>query len=362
MPGINQNLFDSQVMHAAYLQRAYSSISNSFNPYLSRIGKIVKELLDVPGDKITGKRQLNSILSSAKKQITNEFKDWNKEQRELIYSLIDNELSYQFGIHKKESARLDGPSFVESSQDSAEEMYNETDMILKGSAVSVQDATQEFSDNETNRILSLISGGAIAGLTTNEIYRSITGTSQNKFRDGALATTLRNNESVTKTISSHATTSAQVSFLRAQRSVAGYEIVATLDVKTSDICKSLDGKIILKDADFFLTPPFHHRCRSVTVAIFTDSSGMVTGTSKSRAARGSTGGTTVKGNVTYYEWLKTQPAWFQDDALGKEKGKIFRNSGLSTEEFRKVSVNRFYDPLTISEMANKDKRIMDYIS
>ena len=54
--------------------------------------------------------------------------------------------------------------------------------------------------------------------------------------------------------------------------VEQYEILATLDSHTSDICQGLDGKVFpLKDFQAGVTaPPFHVRCRSTTAPCFED--------------------------------------------------------------------------------------------
>ena len=51
-----------------------------------------------------------------------------------------------------------------------------------------------------------------------------------------------------------------------------YQIVATLDSRTSDICRHLDGKVFdMKDYEPGVTaPPFHVYCRSCTVPYFAD--------------------------------------------------------------------------------------------
>jgi hypothetical protein len=65
--------------------------------------------------------------------------------------------------------------------------------------------------------------------------------------------------------------------------------------------------------------------------------------------------------MSYYEFLKQQPAWFQDAALGPVRGKIFRNAGMSPEEFRVASVDSFGRPLTLKEMAEMDKKVAEYM-
>ena len=84
--------------------------------------------------------------------------------------------------------------------------------------------------------------------------------------------------------------------------VEEYEIVATLDSHTSDICRSLDGKVF-KMSDYtpgVTAPPFHVYCRSTTAPHFKENFD-----AGERAARGADGKTYyVPDDVTYSEWKK----------------------------------------------------------
>lgn len=84
--------------------------------------------------------------------------------------------------------------------------------------------------------------------------------------------------------------------------VEEYEIVATLDSHTSDICRSLDGKVF-KMSDYkpgVTAPPFHVYCRSTTAPHFKDNFD-----AGGRAARGADGKTYyVPDDVTYSEWKR----------------------------------------------------------
>lgn len=84
--------------------------------------------------------------------------------------------------------------------------------------------------------------------------------------------------------------------------VEEYEIVATLDSHTSDICRSLDGKVF-KMSDYkpgVTAPPFHVYCRSTTAPHFKDNFN-----AGERAARGADGKTYyVPDDVTYSEWKR----------------------------------------------------------
>lgn len=84
--------------------------------------------------------------------------------------------------------------------------------------------------------------------------------------------------------------------------VEKYEIVATLDSRTSEICRELDGKVY-RMSDYkegTTAPPFHVRCRSTTAPYFEDEFEF-----GERAARNTNGKTYyVPSNINYNEWLE----------------------------------------------------------
>lgn len=85
--------------------------------------------------------------------------------------------------------------------------------------------------------------------------------------------------------------------------VEQFEIVATLDSHTSDICQEMDGKHFeMSRWEVGVTaPPFHPWCRSTTVPFFDDEFDLV----GERAARGADGKTYhVPGDMKYKDWKK----------------------------------------------------------
>lgn len=96
--------------------------------------------------------------------------------------------------------------------------------------------------------------------------------------------------------------------------VEKYEILATLDTHTSDICRKEDGEVYdLKDKKIGVNyPPFHIRCRTTTVPYFEDDIG-------ERAARDPVTGKTcyVDGNMKYKDWYKENVA-NNPEALAEE--------------------------------------------
>lgn len=88
--------------------------------------------------------------------------------------------------------------------------------------------------------------------------------------------------------------------------VEKYQILATLDNRTTDICRHLDGEIFdKKDAKIGVTaPPFHCYCRTTTIPYI---GGVTDAEGTTRTARDSkTGkGVAVKGDLTYEQWEDT---------------------------------------------------------
>lgn len=85
--------------------------------------------------------------------------------------------------------------------------------------------------------------------------------------------------------------------------VEKYQIVATLDKRTSNICKALDKKVFdLKDFKIGVTaPPFHPNCRTSYTAYYED----LDNKEETRSARDKDNNRIeVPSNMSYEEWKK----------------------------------------------------------
>lgn len=116
-----------------------------------------------------------------------------------------------------------------------------------------------------------------------------------------------------------------------------YVFIATLDLRTSKVCREHDNKIFnIKDAEAGVNlPPLHPYCRSTTRAYFDKMEVL-----KRRARDPETGKTyLVPGDMTYEQWYDK----FVVDKYGKEKAKVFEkmiknksSDRKQFEEFKKV--------------------------
>lgn len=106
----------------------------------------------------------------------------------------------------------------------------------------------------------------------------------------------------------------------------------------SPICRGRDGMFMPIDKAVY--PPYHFNCRSSFEIVYDGYTAP-----KQRASEHG-----VVENQTYYEWLKNQPAQYQDEVLGKTRGKLFRDGGLSLQRFKELQLDKNFTPLTLDEM------------
>lgn len=182
------------------------------------------------------------------------------------------------------------------------------------------------------------------GWSNSQMMQAFRGTRRNRFTDGIQNTLGRAARAVVHTAIQHVNSASRaVVWDENSDIVQGYRWVSTLDSRTSPECRALDGQTF--ELGKGPLPPAHMSCRSTTVAVLDPVFDQV----RDLLTRASASGP-VPQRMTYYEWLKQQDADFQDSVLGVTRGLLFRNGGLTAEEFARLQLNRFFDPLTLEEM------------
>ena len=111
-----------------------------------------------------------------------------------------------------------------------------------------------------------------------------------------------------------------------------YQIVATLDLRTSEICREMDGKVfpVAKMQSGENAPPFHPFCRTTTVAYFEDDD---LATLKRRARNPLTGqNELVPADTTYAKWYEKNVA---HDPKAQAVEKAIRNWGADQKQYER---------------------------
>ncbi|MCW2277742.1 minor capsid protein [Heliophilum fasciatum] len=143
-----------------------------------------------------------------------------------------------------------------------------------------------------------------------------------------------------QTESSFFANQATMAGYKASKVVQKYEVLATLDKRTSEICRSMDGKVFnLNEAEVNVNyPPFHVRCRTTVVPYFDDEID-----AGERIARDD------EDNVYYVPGDMTYKAWYDKHTGGTGKGET------------SPAGNRLdLKPIERLQLAEVDKKLIEY--
>lgn len=347
-----QSLSDQFLAHQIYLQRYSSQEAYKVQPFIRRMIKIIKdEVLKQEGTKLSNAK-LRALLKDLNEQLYVVTGEWDAE----IISDLEKFAAYETNWAAKAiSTQLpDGVNFVVPTPEQAWAAVQFAPLELNDKPVDFAKMMSSWAPSEVERLTIAVKIGFVRGKPTNEIVRQVAGV-------GGLADISRRNaEAIVRTAVNHVSTQAKEQvYAKNSDIITGYEWVSTLDGSTSAICRDRDGEVY--EIGKGPLPPAHYGCRSTTSPTVSSEFDFLDKGAK-RAAKGADGGTQVDADVSYYDWLKSQPVAFQDDVLGKTKGAIFRNAGLSIERFKAATVDRYGNPLTIKEMAEKDELIAEYLA
>lgn len=246
--------------------------------------------------------------------------------------------------------------------------------------IPLQGWWDRLAASDAQRIEQQLRLGILQGETTDQIVRRIRGTKAAGYSDGVLAITKRDAETVVRTAANHVSTGARQATWDANADIiSGVRWVATLDGRTSAVCRSRDGEVYPIDKG--PRPPAHPNCRSTVVPVLAgteivgdrptvrdgrtrrkreldfaqevrDDVGPKEWSRMSASERrakvkakrdawaddniGST-----PSNVTYQDWIKRQPAKFQDEVLGPTRARLFREGGVPLDKFVDASGKQY---------------------
>lgn len=331
--------------HQVHLERLKSGLARDFVATIGRIDKVVLQALTELGVSSLSdiaRKRLESVLTSLEAAQARVFAEAVNALVPKLESLADYEATYEANsikdvLTKAGKKRIKLPT--------AKKAFKEA---LARPIQATGEKLEPFVDNWSKRAIQKVNGairvGYQQGKTVPEIVKAVRGTKAARFKDGIVAVTRREAEAVVHTSVQHTASTARfVTWEENADVVVGYEWVATLDSKTTVKCRSLDGKVFSVGKG--PVPPIHIRCRSTTAASLDDEFDFL----DEGATRSSTDGY-VAADLSYYDWLKKQPASFQDSVLGKTRGTLFRDGGLSAKRFGDLQLDRNFEPLTLGEM------------
>lgn len=342
-----QMLHDVIMRYQVYLERLKAGELKKLDPVLRALDAAVREALG----QVQGKPNAAQVLSILRRmrqqneQITARYLEGFTAELKRLSNYATQFHSETLGLVWPAGApALVAPAAAAVWAATLAEPVQATGALLETFMAS-------WSKRTLDRIEGAVRLGYAQGQTTDEIVRRIRGTKAAGFSDGILAgTTKRDASAVVRTAIQQVSNQAQQAVYAGNTDIVeGYEWVSTLDMRTSTQCRSLDGRVFQLGKG--PVPPLHVSCRSTTIPKL---KGIDLNEGATRASKGAAGGKQVAADLTYYDWLKRQPASFQDDALGKERAQLFRKGGLTADEFARLNLDKNFQPLTLEQMRQKN--------
>jgi len=193
----------------------------------------------------------------------------------------------------------------------------------------VQKAFRGIAEDQAELFGQVVRQGLLTGETTDDIARRLKGrlrfgqkgSVKQIASAGGQATTVANNQVVAlvrTSINQVANAASQQVYEANQDITKKYRYVATLDSRTSAICRALDGREF--EYGKGPKPPQHFNCRSTTVAVI-DYKGL--GFDPPPLGKRSAQGGMVPADQSYGQWLAKQSKATKAEALGKSKVAYF---------------------------------------
>jgi SPP1 gp7 family putative phage head morphogenesis protein len=379
----NESLRDALIRHQVYLLRYGAFVRNFVFELLDSTeqaiaSKIRDKLRDRTGlttsADVVRMKKLIETVDVIRNEAWDYSDEWLKEQLE---SLAVAEPKFAKGIFESES-----PVLLDMKLPPDRQLISiATAQPFEGHVL--KDWAERMRQDDLRRIHAGIQMGMVTGESSDAIARRVVGTGVLNGTDGMTEITRRQVQAITRTAIMSVANDTRDTFFQENADIIDAELfVATLDSRTTAICRALDGKRFLVGEG--PRPPLHINCRSLRVAAldgeaigvrpaksgtrkqmldeFASKEGLGDIRSRDDLPRGTktqfdlferkrmrelTG--QVPAATSYQEWLKTQTKSFQDEVLGKTKAQLFRDGGLSLDKYVAASGTE----LTLPQLAAK---------
>ena len=189
-------------------------------------------------------------------------------------------------------------------------------------------AFRGIATDQAEQFSQVVRNGLLTGETTPAIAKRLVGqlqfgeqarTARQLVAAGGELTAVADNQimSLVRTSINQVANSASMAVYEANQDISKkYRYIATLDSRTSSICRALDNREF--EYGKGPTPPQHFGCRSSIVAVI-DPDILPPSTIAKRASADGP----VPINTSYGQWLKDQPLKTQQDVLGASKVPYF---------------------------------------
>lgn len=327
---------DALIRRQTYIEGVKTALHDEYDAVaLAAFSALAEALRTLDGRLFSSisKRELNFIISKVTKAYAVAGSSYSTYLTSWLKQYVTDEALFVSSVFNT--------SITDAHEDPGDVWPFVAGTIIAATGLTFSETIKELLAKQKDGIKKLIQRGFIQKWTADQLLQAFKGTASLKRKDGLLTKLKRATNATVDTIVQFGASSARLKVMQKYISwTLGYTWVSILDSRTSQTCRSLSGKVF--EYGKGPIPPIHFRCRSHVEPVFITNSVLTAMADSS-----------VRTGQSYYSWLATQSASFQDEVLGKTRGILFRKGGLSAEEFADKVINARYEPLTLEQLRKK---------
>ena len=359
MPSVNEAILDAQISHQIGLGRYSVGVIQRIIKLLSKVeADLVGQILKFDPNEVSGawsQKRLEKLLAAIRtinkeayqaisRELTSEMKAFGSYEAEFQSRTLVKLLPVQFDIVTPSSAQVYAATMARPFQG----------MLLKEVFDGLEPAA--FA-----RVRNAVRMGFVEGETTDQIIRRIRGRRANNYADGLTEISRKDAEKVVRTAVAHtAAVAREETYEQNANLVKGIRWTSTLDGRTTQTCIVRDGleyttagKPVGHSVPWNGGPGrIHWQCRSTSVPVTKSWRELGFDVDELPPSTRASMDGQVPGKTTYFDFLKSKPAAFQDSVLGKTKGALLRRGELPVEKF----FDRSGKAYTLDELRTREAR------
>jgi SPP1 gp7 family putative phage head morphogenesis protein len=196
----------------------------------------------------------------------------------------------------------------------------------------VKDWLADLAPATAARVNQQIMIGATMGEGIDQIVRRIAGTRANQYTDGILQRSRRDIEATVRTaVAGVSNNVRQLTYEGNTRVIKAVLFVATLDLRTCEICGGFDGNQY--EIDEGPRPPIHPVCRCTTAPVLKSWRELGLDLKEAPAGTRASMDGQVPASVDFPTWLGRRSAAEQDQVLGPARGTLYRAGEVKFRDF-----------------------------
>ncbi|MCP3980837.1 MAG: hypothetical protein GY716_16165 [bacterium] len=259
---VNEKLLNAAIRHATHLVRLQSQVGNELSADLddlfARILRSVERAVDGvqtrgPGVSSRSRANIRKLVERMGKFSNRRYRDIRRSLVAKMQEISSAEARFQTATFRSATPAGLSLGFTSPNPTALRAIPTRIPMALGEQSAFVQEFFPKLSSDLVRRVTGVVNSGLQNGSTSREIVEAL----RNPV-SGTLPRSRRELTNVVRTAVNHASSQAREATYAANSDlIRSVKFVAVLDVRTTNICRSLDGEVFqINEGD---RPPMHHQ-------------------------------------------------------------------------------------------------------